>query len=284
MRKIKIIECPRDAMQGWPAMIPTEKKVAYINQLLKVGFDTIDFASFVSHSIVPQMADSAQVAERIRHSPDDSRLLAIVLNRRGAEDALLHEKIHYLGFPLSVSETFQNRNANSTIKKSTEDLKYIVELCKERRKEVVVYLSMAFGNPYGDAYNKKIVAEAAETVSKIGVQIISLADTVGLATAPEVEKLVGEIMKSFPEREIGVHLHSTPENWKDKLTAAYEQGCTRFDGAINGFGGCPMAEDELVGNMNTGQIVRFFMEKGLTTEINMKELRTAELMATEIFI
>lgn len=284
MRDISIIECPRDAMQGWPTIIPTSRKVAYINQLLKVGFDTIDFASFVSHSLIPQMADSAQVADAVEVQPKDAGLLAIVLNRRGAEDAMKHQRIQYLGFPLSVSETFQKRNANSTIRKSTDDLKYIAALCAAHNKEVVVYLSMAFGNPYGDPYNQNIVAEAAETVAAMGIHTISLADTVGIATASEVELLVGEMVQLFPDNEIGVHLHSTADNWRDKLAAAYDSGCYRFDGAINGYGGCPMAEDALVGNMNTGLMVRFFKEKGLLAHIDMEALEVAEQMAASIFI
>ncbi len=284
MNDIKIIECPRDAMQGWERFIPTDEKIRYMNQLLKVGFDTLDFTSFVSHRLIPQMADSDEVAEHVDKSGSNTKLLSVVLNRRGAEDALMHDKIDILGFPLSVSPTFQQRNANSTIPRSLEDVEYIMSLCKDTGKELLVYLSMAFGNPYGDDYSISVVADTAEKVAGLGIHTISLADTVGLASPSQIEGLVKEIIRLFPENEIGIHLHSTIENWQDKLTAAHNSGCNRFDGAIHGFGGCPFAEDELVGNMNTGLMVRYFMEKGYLTHINMDEMEKAEQMATSIFI
>lgn len=284
MSEIKIIECPRDAMQSWPTLIPTAKKISYINALLKVGFDALDFTSFVSHSLIPQMADSAEVANGVAWQPGDSKLLAIVLNVRGAEDAIGHANIHYLGFPFSVSETFQKRNANSTISKSLRDVKEIYQLCRQHGKELVIYLSMAFGNPYGDPYSEKIVTQAAEMVADAGVHVISLADTVGLATTSQVESLVKKVIRAFPENEIGVHLHSTLENWQDKLSAAHDNGCNRFDGAINGYGGCPMAEDVMVGNMNTGLMVRFFKEKGYLTGIDDAALARCEAMAANIFL
>lgn len=284
MNDIKIIECPRDAMQGWERFIPTDEKIRYMNQLLKVGFDTLDFTSFVSHRLIPQMADSDEVAEHVDKSGSNTKLLSVVLNRRGAEDALKHDKIDILGFPLSVSPTFQQRNANSTIPRSLEDVEYIMSLCKDTGKELLVYLSMAFGNPYGDDYSISVVADTAEKVVGLGIHTISLADTVGLASPSQIEGLVKEIIRLFPENEIGIHLHSTIENWQDKLTAAYNSGCDRFDGAIHGFGGCPFAEDELVGNMNTGLMVRYFMEKGYLTHINMDEMEKAEQKATSIFI
>lgn len=284
MNDIKIIECPRDAMQGWERFIPTDEKIRYMNQLLKVGFDTLDFTSFVSHRLIPQMADSDEVAEHVDKSGSNTKLLSVVLNRRGAEDALKHDKIDILGFPLSVSPTFQQRNANSTIPRSLEDVEYIMSLCKDTGKELLVYLSMAFGNPYGDDYSISVVADTAEKVAGLGIHTISLADTVGLASPSQIEGLVKEIIRLFPENEIGIHLHSTIENWQDKLTAAYNSGCDRFDGAIHGFGGCPFAEDELVGNMNTGLMVRYFMEKGYLMHIDPEELSKAELMATSIFI
>lgn len=284
MNDIKIIECPRDAMQGWERFIPTDEKIRYMNQLLKVGFDTLDFTSFVSHRLIPQMADSDEVAEHVDKSGSNTKLLSVVLNRRGAEDALKHDKIDILGFPLSVSPTFQQRNANSTIPRSLEDVEYIMSLCKDTGKELLVYLSMAFGNPYGDDYSISVVADTAEKVAGLGIHTISLADTVGLASPSQIEGLVKEIIRLFPENEIGIHLHSTIENWQDKLTAAYNSGCDRFDGAIHGFGGCPFAEDELVGNMNTGLMVRYFMERGYLMHIDPEELSKAELMATSIFI
>lgn len=284
MTQLKIIECPRDAMQGWSNPIPAEKKVKYINQLLKVGFDTIDFASFVSHKLIPQMADSEEVSERIEMGSTESKLLAIVVNRRGAEETLRHSKIFYLGYPYAVSPTFQRRNANKSLAQSFDDIKYMYDLCRSNGKELVIYLSMAFGNPYGDAWNEAIVAKAAEQVARLGIHTISLADTVGLATAGEIERLVKTIVRLFPENEIGVHLHSRLEHWKDKLNAAHDNGCFRFDGAINGYGGCPMAEDELVGNMNTGLMVRYFNEKGYHQNIDLAALKKAEKMADEVFL
>lgn len=284
MKKLKIIECPRDAMQGWATMIPTDKKIAYINQLLKVGFDTLDFTSFVSHKLIPQMADSQTVADRVDNLGSETKLLAIVLNRRGAEEALLHTKIHYLGYAFSVSPTFQKRNANNTPEGSLEDVKYICDLCRQKNRELIVYLSMAFGNPYKDPYSEKIVAGYAEDIASLGVHTLSLSDTVGLASATQIEKLVKEIVRLFPDNEIGVHLHSRLEHWKDKLNAAYENGIYRFDGAINGYGGCPMAEDELVGNMNTGLMVRYFNEKGYLQNIDVAQLEVAERMADAVFL
>lgn len=284
MTDIKIIECPRDAMQGWEHLIPTEDKIRYNNQLLKVGFDTIDFTSFVSHRLIPQMADSEHVAEGVERNSTNTKLLSVVLNRRGAEDALKHKKVDILGFPLSVSPTFQQRNANSTIPRSLDDIKYIKALCEENGKELLVYLSMSFGNPYGDEYSKKIVALNAEKVAQLGIHTISLADTVGLASPAQIEDIVKEIIRLFPENEIGIHLHSTLENWKDKLNAAHSNGCNRFDGAIHGYGGCPMAEDELVGNMNTGLMVRYFKDKGYLKNINDEELIKAEQLASAIFL
>lgn len=284
MSELKIIECPRDAMQSWANHIPVEKKIEYINQLLKVGFDTIDFASFVSHKLIPQMADSEEVSEKVNTTTSSTKLLAIVANRRGAEEAFRHPKIYYLGYPYAVSPTFQKRNANKTLRESLDDIKYMYDLCRANGRELVIYLSMAFGNPYGDEWSESIVARAAAQVSSIGIHTISLADTVGLATAGEIEKLVKTIVRLFPENEIGVHLHSRLEHWKDKLNAAHDNGCFRFDGAINGYGGCPMAEDELVGNMNTGLMVRYFKEKGYHQNIDMDELRKAEELADGVFL
>lgn len=284
MEDVKIIECSRDAMQGWPTMIETKAKVQYINQLLKVGFDMLDCTSFVSHRLIPQMSDSAEVAEKVDWREGDAGLLSIVLNARGAEDAVKHDKIHYLGFPYSVSPTFQQRNANATMEEAFEDVKYIDKLCRETGKELIVYLSMAFGNPYVDDYSHKIVAESAEKIIALGIHTLSLADTVGIATPQEVEALVREIVKHFPDNEIGVHLHSTSQNWRDKLSAAHDNGCFRFDGALKGFGGCPMAEDELVGNMDTGKMIRYFKQKKYLKHINDEELAKAEEMALKIFV
>lgn len=284
MEKVKIIECPRDAMQGWKAFIPTKEKVRYLEQLMKVGFDTIDFGSFVSHRAIPQMEDTAEVLKNISGTKRLSKLLAIVVNFRGAEEACAFDEIDYLGYPFSVSPTFQKMNANSTIEESFERVNEIHQLCRQKNKKLVVYLSMAFGNPYGDAYSEKIVLNTAGRMAKEGIGTISLADTVGLATPEEIASLVKDCVDSFPEHEIGVHLHSTSANWNEKLDAALDNGCYRFDGALKGFGGCPMSGSDLVGNMDTGNMIRYFRTKGLDAGISDSELRIAEEMATEIFI
>ncbi|MCO5286307.1 MAG: hydroxymethylglutaryl-CoA lyase [Chitinophagaceae bacterium] len=284
MAELKIIECPRDAMQGWGHFIPTEDKIAYLNQLLRVGFDTIDFGSFVSHKVIPQMADTARVAESVDMDDTTSKLLAIVANIRGAEEAMEFSQIRYLGYPFSVSPTFQRRNTNSAVEESFETVVEMHHLARSYGKEVVIYLSMAFGNPYGDEWSEKIVLDFAEQVASAGIHTISLADTVGLATPEEVAILVHETIRHFPDHEIGVHLHSTSENWRDKLSAALDNGCLRFDGAINGYGGCPMSGSDLVGNMNTGNMVGYFEERGYLRTIDDDELQKAEEMASKIFI
>jgi hydroxymethylglutaryl-CoA lyase len=282
--KIKLIECPRDAMQGWKHFIPTEKKIAYINQLLKVGFDTIDFGSFVSPKAIPQMADTKEVAGELSMVNTNTKLLAIIANTRGAQDAAEFEKISYLGFPFSVSPTFQMRNANSTIKESLERVKEIKAICDKNNKEFVVYISMAFGNPYGDDYNENIVLDWINKLVGEGINIISLADTVGLAHPSQISSLVKKTILTFPDIETGVHLHSTSFNWKQKIDAALENGCLRFDGALKGIGGCPMANDELVGNMNSELMIPYFQQLGLLQDINEDELLKAEEMASQIFI
>jgi hydroxymethylglutaryl-CoA lyase len=282
--KIKLIECPRDAMQGWKHFIPTEKKIAYINQLLKVGFDTIDFGSFVSPKAIPQMADTKEVAGELSMVNTNTKLLAIIANTRGAQDAAEFEKISYLGFPFSVSPTFQIRNANSTIKESLERVKEIKAICDKNNKEFVVYISMAFGNPYGDDYNENIVLDWINKLVGEGINIISLADTVGLAHPSQISSLVKKTILTFPDIETGVHLHSTSFNWKQKIDAALENGCLRFDGALKGIGGCPMANDELVGNMNSELMIPYFQQLGLLQDINEDELLKAEEMASQIFI
>ncbi len=284
MQKIKIIECPRDAMQGWKRFIPTVDKIRYNEQLLKVGFDTIDFGSFVSHRLIPQMEDTNEVLNSISIENSTTELLAIVVNLRGAFEAASHEKITYLGYPFSVSPTFQKLNANSSIEESFVRVKEIHELCKQNEKTLVVYLSMAFGNPYGDTYTVRNVVNTAAKMVEEGIEIISLADTVGLATPHEIASLVKECVREFSGTEVGVHLHSTSFNWKEKLDAALDNGCYRFDGALKGFGGCPMSGNDLVGNMNTGNMVRYFREKGLPVTIDDNQLRQAEQIATEIFV
>lgn len=282
--RIKIIECPRDAMQGWDNLISTENKIRYIRQLMKIGFDTIDFGSFVSHEAIPQMADTEEVANNLVNEVSQTKLLAIIANYRGAQDAARHANITYLGYPFSVSPTFQMRNANSTIEESYERVREIQQLCVHENKTLVVYLSMAFGNPYGDDYSEAIVIKTAEAIAKMGVQIISLADTVGLATPGQVEDLCKAVIPEFPDHEIGLHLHSTGENRKAKLDAALNQGCRRFDGAILGYGGCPMSGNALVGNMDTGWMVRYFNKEGYMDGINMEALGRAEKTASQIFI
>lgn len=282
--KVKLIECPRDAMQGWKTSIPTEKKIEYINQLLKVGFDTIDFGSFVSPKAIPQMADTKKVLEQLDLKNSQSKLLAIIANVRGAQESAEFEKLDYLGFPFSISPTFQKRNANSTIEESLERVKEIKKICDQNEKELVVYISMAFGNPYGDIYNEEIVLEWIKKLVGEGIGIISLADTVGLAAPLQISSLVKKVIAQFPGLETGVHLHSTNINWQQKIDAALQNGCMRFDGALKGFGGCPFAEDELVGNMNTDLMIPYFKQLGLLENINESALFKAGKIAAEIFI
>lgn len=282
--KIKLIECPRDAMQGWKDFIPTETKIEYINQLLKVGFDTLDFGSFVSPKAIPQMADTKKVLEELSVENSKSKLLAIIANVRGASDAAEFKNISFLGFPFSVSPTFQIRNANSSIEESLERVKEIKAICDKYNKTLVVYISMAFGNPYGDLYNETIVLEWINKIVGEGIGIISLADTVGLAQPSQVASLVKKVIDIFPGIETGVHLHSTNFNWKEKIDAALDNGCLRFDGALKGIGGCPMANDELVGNMNSELMIPYFKQLGFLKSINEAELSKAGEMASQIFI
>jgi hydroxymethylglutaryl-CoA lyase len=281
---LKLIECPRDAMQGWKHFIPTEKKIQYINELLKVGFDTIDFGSFVSPKAIPQMADTNEVIGNLQLANSRSRLLAIIANERGAQDAVVYDEISYLGFPFSVSETFQKRNTNSTIEQSLGRVEEIQNLCIKNKKELVVYISMGFGNPYGDVYNEDIVFSWVNRLVAMEIKIISLADTVGLATAAQVYDISKYLVDSLPETEIGVHLHSTPANWKEKTGAALKAGCKRFDGALKGIGGCPMADDELVGNMDTELMIPYFNELNLLNNLDMDALRKCSGLAAEIFV
>jgi hydroxymethylglutaryl-CoA lyase len=283
-RQILLIECPRDAMQGWKSFIPTQSKIEYINQLLKVGFDTIDFGSFVSPKSVPQMADTKEVIEQLNIENTQTKLLAIIANVRGAKDAVLHDKISYLGYPFSVSPTFQKRNANSTIEESLKDVKEIKNICDKNKKKLVIYISMAFGNPYNDIYNEELVLDWINKIVGEGITIISLADTVGLAKPFQISSLVKKVAVSFSDIETGVHLHSTNINWQQKIDAALQNGCMRFDSALKGFGGCPFAEDELVGNMNTELMIPYFKHLGFLKNINETELLKASKMASEIFI
>jgi hydroxymethylglutaryl-CoA lyase len=280
---IKLIECPRDAMQGWKNIIPTEKKIEYINSLLKVGFDTIDFGSFVSPKAIPQMADTGEVVRGLELGIGNTKLLAIVANMRGAEEASVFDEITYLGFPFSVSETFQQRNTNSSIEESLERVEEIQNLCIKTGKQLVVYMSMGFGNPYGDRYSEEIVFEWVNRLVAMDIGIISLADTVGIATAEQVYDMTEYLVDSLPGTAIGVHLHSTPDNWKDKLEAAVKAGCKRFDGALKGIGGCPMADDELVGNMNSELMINYFEDNNMPVNLNIEALAESLRLAGEIF-
>lgn len=281
--KIKIIECPRDAMQGWPHFIETENKIAYLNALLRVGFDTLDFGSFVSPKAIPQMADTRQLIPSLELSGSRTKLLAIVANERGAEEAVSFEAISFLGFPFSVSETFQHRNTNSSIAESLNRVKMIQNLCVKSGKNLVVYISMGFGNPYGDPYSEQIVFDWVNRLVEMGIKIISLADTVGVATAAQVKRMTGYLITKLPGTEIGVHLHSTAQNWREKLDAAYDAGCRRFDGALKGIGGCPMAGNDLVGNMDTEKMTGYFEEKGLDLFLNKNALAACSRKASLIF-
>lgn len=281
---IKLIECPRDAMQGWRNFIPTEKKIEYINSLLKVGFDTIDFGSFVSAKAIPQMADTKEVVSSLESGVSNSKLLAIVANLRGAEEASVFDQITYLGFPFSVSETFQRRNTNSSIDESLKRVDEIQNLCINKNKELVIYISMAFGNPYDDLYDADIVFNWVEKLVELDIEIISLADTVGVATPEQVYEMTSYLVESLPATEIGVHLHSTFENWQQKLHAGITAGCKRFDGALKGIGGCPMANDQLVGNMNTEWMINYFETNGMNTGLDKNALQNCLRIAEEIFV
>ena len=271
-KKIKLIECPRDAMQGWSHFIPTEKKIEYLNSLLTAGFDTLDFGSFVSPKAIPQLADTREVIRGLELK-SDTRLLAIIANLRGAAEALPYEEINCLGFPFSISETFQLRNTNSTIAASFDTVEDIQNLCMKHKKELVIYISMGFGNPYGDVYDESIVYEWANKIASIGVRVISLADTVGLATKEQVYKITKYMTDSLPGIETGVHLHSAPHNREEKL-----------DAALKGIGGCPMAGDDLVGNMDTEIMTAHFIKSGFSTGLDLYQLAKCIGLASEIFI
>ena len=280
---LKLIECPRDAMQGWHHLIPTSEKIAYLNALLKVGFDTIDFGSFVSPKAIPQMADTREVVAQLDLSAGSSKLLAIVANVRGAEEAVTFEEISYLGFPFSVSETFQLRNTNKTIAESLEQVDAMQELCIKNRKELVIYISMGFGNPYGEPYSPEIVLKYVEEMVKMDIGIVSLADTVGVADPVTIANLFKHLVPAYPGIEIGAHFHAAPNNWKEKIMAAYNNGCKRFDSAMKGIGGCPMAKDELVGNLATENMIAFCQEQNEPLNLDEAALLQARQMADMVF-
>ena len=280
---VKLIECPRDAMQGLHEFIPTDVKARYINQLLKIGFDTIDFGSFVSPKAIPQMRDTAEVLAALELSSTNSKLLAIVANKRGAIDACQFEQIAYLGYPFSVSETFQLRNTNATIEESLERVHDIQDLCVANSKKLVIYISMGFGNPYGDPWNVEIVQKWVDELAHQGIRIMALSDTIGVSNPESISYLFSNLIPPYPDVEFGAHLHTTPSTWREKVEAAYKSGCRRFDSAIKGFGGCPMAKDVLTGNMPSENLVYFFDGVSEDLEIDRKEFIKALGMVSEVF-
>lgn len=283
MEKVKIIECPRDAMQGLHDFIDTDIKADYINQLIKCGFDTIDFGSFVSPKAIPQMRDTAEVLRKLK-GIEKTNLLAIIANERGAEEAVQFDEISYLGYPFSVSEVFQQRNTNASIEESLHRVEAIKKLCDSKNKQLVVYLSMGFGNPYDEPWSAEIVLHWSNRLFKdFGISILALSDTIGTATLENVEYLYKNLIPELPEVEFGAHLHTRPENAKQLVEVAYLNGCRRFDGAIKGFGGCPMAKDDLTGNMPTEIMVDWFREQNITTGLNMEEFMKAQAKALTVF-
>tara|TARA_B110000037_G_scaffold215726_1_gene273575 strand:- start:673 stop:1521 length:849 start_codon:yes stop_codon:yes gene_type:complete len=280
---IKVIECPRDAMQGIKTFIPTELKLKYTNQLLKVGFDTIDIGSFVSPKAIPQMRDTLEIIKSVNLSETKSKLLVITANLRGAEEAVKHKEIDYLGYPFSISETFQQRNTNTTILQAFDKVKALQESCLKNEKELVIYLSMGFGNPYGDPYSPELIEEWTEKLSKLGINIFSLSDTVGVATPELLTYLFKTLTSDYPELEFGAHLHTHPHNWREKIKAAYKNGCRRFDTAIFGYGGCPMAKDDLLGNMPTEHFINAFGEENLG-HLDLDAFEEAMRIARTVFV
>ena len=283
MEAIKIIECPRDAMQGIKPFIPTDKKVAYIQSLLRVGFDSIDFGSFVSAKAIPQMQDTVEVLSKLDLSQTTSKLLAIIANTQGAENASLHKEIQYLGFPFSISENFQMRNTHKTIAESLITLQEILEIAYKTNKEVVTYISMGFGNPYGDPWNVDIVGNWTEKLANMGVKILSLSDTVGTSTPEVISYLFSNLIPKYPNIEFGAHLHTTPSKWFEKIDAAYKAGCRRYDGAIQGFGGCPMATDTLTGNMPTEKLLSYFTTQKENTNTSPMSFESAYNVSSKLF-
>ena len=282
-KALKIIECPRDAMQGIDEFIPTKNKIAYLQSLLQVGFDTLDFGSFVSPKAIPQMRDTEAVLSELDLSKSDTKLLAIVANLRGAQEAARHSEIQYLGYPFSVSEIFQQRNTNKSIAESRVLVKQILEICAASGKELVLYVSMGFGNPYDEAWSPSIVADFVEDLVQMGVPIISLSDTIGTSNPDSIKQLFGTLIPTFPQIEFGAHLHTQSHNWKEKVAAAYESGCMRFDGAIKGYGGCPMAKDDLTGNMPTEKLITFFNERQLKHGLDLLAFESAYNKALQTF-
>lgn len=279
-----LVECPRDAMQGWAHFIPTEQKIKYLNKLLEVGFDVLDFGSFVSPKAIPQMADTKEVIPKLKLQDSKSKLLAIIANTRGAEEAIQYDEITYLGFPFSISETFQLRNTNKTIAQSLAQVEEIQKLCLSRGKQLVVYISMGFGNPYGDDYSAEVAIEWVGRLAQMGIRVISMADTVGVAQPDTITHIFKHLVPMFPGVKIGAHFHSAPNRWREKLDAAFANGCRMFDSSINGIGGCPMANDDLVGNIATENVLHWCADQKLELNLNQDAFAEAMLMAGEVFI
>lgn len=283
-KPLRIVECPRDAMQGLHDFIPTETKIQYINQLLKVGFDTIDFGSFVSPKAIPQLRDTTEVLAGLDLKETTSKLLAIVANIRGAEDAVRFDEINYLGFPFSISETFQQRNTNSSMEESLTRVEEIQKLCLQTNKKLVIYISMAFGNPYGDPWSLQVASDWSKRLyEKLGIEIIALSDTIGVSNPSTITELFSGLIPALPQVEFGAHLHSTPHTVREKAEAAYRAGCRRFDGAIYGFGGCPMATDKLTGNMRTEEMLAWFNQNQIGTKIDETEFQKSMQLALNVF-
>ncbi len=278
----KIVECPRDAMQGLKDFIPTEKKIDYLNALLKVGFDTLDFGSFVSPKAIPQLRDTAEVLSGLELNPQ-TKLLAIVANEKGAEMASKYSEIKYLGFPFSISEEFQKRNTNRSISEAVETVKNLQKISEESHKELIIYISMGFGNPYGENWNTDLVLDWCKKMRDLGIKTLSLSDTVGIATPDRIQEVFAKVIPEMKDVEIGAHLHTLPFHWFEKIDAAYQAGCRRFDGAIKGFGGCPMAKDDLVGNLPTEKLLTYLQKQQIPHDLNLLAFESAYNVALEVF-
>lgn len=283
-KRVQLVECPRDAMQSWTRFIPTPTKISYLNSLLKVGFHTLDCGSFVSARAIPQMEDTKEVISKLSLEETKTKLLVIIANVRGAQEAVGFDQISYLGFPFSISPTFQKRNTNSTVEESILRIDEIQNLCLKHNKELVLYLSMGFGNPYGDEYNEETLLHWADEMVKKSIKIISLADTIGVATPDQINFALATLIATYPQAEFGVHLHSTAANWQEKLEAAVDAGCKRFDGALKGIGGCPLATNNLVGNMNTEWMIYYFKEINIMSSINEDALKISSKLADQVFV
>lgn len=282
--QFQLIECPRDAMQGWKHFIPTEEKISYLSTLLKVGFDVLDFGSFVSAKAIPQLADTKEVIKGLDLTGTKTKLLAIIANTRGAEEAAAYDEIRYLGFPFSISETFQLRNTNKTIAQSLVQVEEIQNICLQKNKELVVYISMGFGNPYGDEYSASVAINWVKQLSDLGVKTIAMSDTVGVAEPANISWIFNQLIPEFRHLNIGAHFHSSADKWEEKIQTAYNAGCLRYDSALRGIGGCPMAEDKLVGNISTENIVNWCEQNGIPLNINKEAFMEAWQMAGRIFI